>query len=145
MDITVYRDGREVSGQVSTVALDGVGIDRVVLWAGALLQAPHRAISVQRGIEAEGVYVSYFGFGSPASRSRLFAGRRIVSVNGQPTPDLDRFLASVSGLANRDSVRLNTVTWNDVPEVITLKLDKHYWPSYELRSDGQEWQRYPLE
>jgi len=145
VDITVYRDGREVSGQVPTVALEGEGIDRVVLWAGALLQVPHRAISVQRGIEAEGVYVSYFGFGSPASRSRLFAGRRIVSVNGEPTPDLDRFLASVSGLADRDSVRLNTVTWNNVPEVITLKLDKHYWPSYELLSDGQEWRRYSLE
>jgi len=145
VDITVYRDGREVSARVQTVALEGEGIDRVVLWAGALLQAPHRAISVQRGIQAEGVYVSYFGFGSPASRSRLFAGRRIVSVNGQPTPDLDRFLASVSGLVDRDSVRLNTVTWNDVPEVITLKLDKHYWPSYELRNDGQAWQRYSLE
>ncbi len=145
VEITVYRDGTEVSGRVQTVSLDGGGIDRVVSWAGALLQAPHRAISVQRGIEAEGVYVSYFGFGSPASRSRLFAGRRIMSVNGQPTPDLDRFLGSVSGLEDRDFVRLNTVTWNNVPEVITLKLDKHYWPSYELRNDGQGWQRYSLE
>ena len=145
VEITVYRDGTEVSGRVETVSLDGAGIDRVVSWAGALLQAPHRAISVQRGIEAEGVYVSYFGFGSPASRSRLFAGRRIMSVNGQPTPDLDRFLGSVSGLEDRDFVRLNTVTWNNVPEVITLKLDKHYWPSYELRNDGQGWQRYSLE
>ena len=145
VDVTVYRDGGEVNGRVDTVALEGRGIDRVVLWAGALLQAPHRAISVQRGIEAEGVYVSYFGFGSPASRSRLFAGRRIVSVNGQATPDLDRFLASVSGLEDRDSVRLNTVTWNNVPEVITLKLDKHYWPSYELRFDGEQWQRFSLQ
>ena len=145
VNITVYRDGHEVSGQVQTVALDGMGIDRVVLWAGALLQAPHRAISVQKGIQAEGVYVSYFSFGSPASRSRLFAGRRIVSVNGQPTSDIDQFLASVSGLSNRDSVRLNTVTWNNVPEVITLKLDKHYWPSYELRNSDQGWRRYLLE
>ncbi len=145
VEITVYRDGREVSASVQTVALDGKGIDRVVLWAGALLQAPHRAISVQRGIETQGVYVSYVGFGSPASRSRLFAGRRIVSVDGQPTPDLDRFLAAVSGLSNRDAVRLNTVTWNRVSEVITLKLDKHYWPSYELRREGQEWRRRSLE
>jgi len=32
-----------------------------------------------------------------------------------------------------------------VPEVITLKLDNHYWPSYELRRDGDQWQRYSLE
>jgi hypothetical protein len=41
-------------------------------------------------------------------------------------------------------VRLNTVTWNNVPEVITLKLDHHYWPSYELRRESYQWQRYSL-
>ena len=52
---TIYRDGEELSADIPTVALQGTGIDdRVVLWAGALLQAPHRAIAVQRGIEAEG-------------------------------------------------------------------------------------------
>ena len=145
VDVTVYRDGREHSARIATVALEGAGIDRVVLWAGALLQAPHRAVSVQRGIEAEGVYVSYFGFGSPASRSGLYAGRRIVGVDGQPTADLDEFLGMVGGRANRESVRLDTVTWNNVPEVITLKLDKHYWPSYELRREDGRWRRNPLE
>ncbi len=144
VDVTIYRDGRELSAGIPTVALEGAGIDRVVLWAGALLQAPHRAISVQRGIEAEGVYISYFGFGSPASRSGLFAGRRIVAVDGQPTADLDEFLRIVSGRENRESVRLNTVTWNNVSDVITLKLDNHYWPSYELRREGDQWQRYDL-
>ena len=144
VDVTIHRDGEELSARIPTVALEGTGIDRVVLWAGALLQAPHRAISVQRGISAEGVYVSYFSFGSPASRSRLFAGRRIVAVDGQPTGDLDEFLQVVGGREDRDSVRLNTVTWNNVTEVITLKLDNYYWPSYELRREGERWQRYDL-
>ncbi|MFL2546055.1 MAG: trypsin-like peptidase domain-containing protein [Candidatus Rariloculaceae bacterium] len=142
--ITVFRDGREVSETIGTVALSGEGIQRVILWAGALLQAPHREISAQRGIDSQGVYVSYFGFGSPASRSRLFAGRRIVGVDGQPTSDLDSFLGAVSGLSDRESVSLNTVTWNGVPQVITLKLDTHYWPSYELRREGAVWRRERL-
>ena len=142
--MTIHRDGGEMSARVPTVALEGKGIDRVVLWAGALLQAPHRAIAVQRGIEAEGVYVSYFSFGSPASRSGLFAGRRIVGVDGQPTPDIDEFLDVVSGREDRESVRLNTVTWNNVSEVITMKLDNHYWPSYELLREGDAWQRRDL-
>jgi len=47
-------------------------------------------------------------------------------------------------LGNKDSVRLNTMSFNDVPEVITMKLDPEYWPSYELRRDGYEWRRIEL-
>ncbi len=36
------------------------------------------------------------------------------------------------------------MTWNGVPEVITLKLDQHYWPGYELRRQDNRWQRFEL-
>lgn len=145
VEVRVLRDGEELVSRLGTVELDGIGIDRVVLWAGALLQMPHRALSAQRGIGPGGVYVSYFNFGSPASRSQLFAGRRIVAVDGEPTPDLDRFLDVVSNIEDGDSVRLNTVTWNNVPEVITLKLDEQYWPSYELSREGGSWRRRSID
>jgi S1-C subfamily serine protease len=144
VEVKVFRNGEEVTGTVETVALDGLGIDRVVSWAGALLQAPHRELAVQRGVASGGVYVSFFNFGSPASRYGLFAGRRIVAVDGEPTPDLDSFVRAATALGNKESVRLNTMTFNDVPEVITLKLDPVYWPSYELRRDGYEWRRVAL-
>ena len=143
--VSVFRDGEEIQGTVATVPLDGVGIDRVVLWAGALLQAPQRELAAQRGLDTDGVYVSFFNFGSPASRSGLYAGRRIVAVGGQETPDLDSFVAAVAGLGDGAPVRLNTVNWNNVPEVITLELDQHYWPGYELKRSGDEWHRFPLE
>jgi pro-apoptotic serine protease NMA111 len=145
LEVTVFRDGQEVHGRVDTAVLDGIGIDRVVAWAGALLQAPHRELAVQRGVGTGGVYVSYFNFGSPASRSGLYAGRRIVALDGQPTPDVDTFVKVATSLGDKDSVRLNTVTFNDVPEVITMKLDPVYWPSYELRRDGYEWHRLELQ
>ena len=59
-------------------------------------------------------------------------GRRIVEVDGLPTPDLDAFLKAVSGRPDRASLRLKTMNWNNAPEVITLKLDKHYLPAYEV-------------
>ncbi len=68
-----------------------------------------------------------------------------MAVNGEPTPDLDRFLDVVSGLPDGQSVRLNTVTWNNVPEVITLKLDQQYWPSYELRRVAYNWERRSID
>jgi pro-apoptotic serine protease NMA111 len=144
VEVTVLRDGREVTSRVGTVTLDGIGIDRVVSWAGALIQAPHRELAVQRGVGTGGVYVSFFNFGSPASRSGLFAGRRIVSLDGEPTPDLEAFVRVATSLGDKESVRLSTMSFNDVPEVITMKLDPQYWPSYELRREGYEWVRQQL-
>jgi len=69
-----------------------------------------------------------------------------VEVDGVRTPDLDTFLKLVTGRPDRSSVRLKTITWNNAPEVITLKLDKHYWPAYELtRAADGTWRRRDLE
>ena len=47
---TVWRADGEKSLTVKTAALSGSDVERMVQWAGATLQAPHRAISAQRGI-----------------------------------------------------------------------------------------------
>jgi S1-C subfamily serine protease len=143
--VIVWRDGEEKTIPLATAALNGLDIDRIVMWAGATLQVPHRAMIAQRGIPPEGVYVGYFAYGSPATRYGLFPGRRIVEVDGIPTPDLDAFLKVVSGRPDRSAIRLRTITWNNAPEVITLKLDRHYWPTYEVRRNGDGWERRDLE
>jgi S1-C subfamily serine protease len=143
--VTVWRGQSEQTLEVATADLPGTDIDRLVEWAGASLQAPHRAMSMQRGIAPVGVYVGYFAYGSPATRYGLYPGRRIVEVDGVPTPDLDTFLRVVTGRPDRASLRLKTITWNNAPEVITLKLDKHYWPAYELTHTAQGWVRHALE
>jgi pro-apoptotic serine protease NMA111 len=144
--VTVWRDGAEKTLQLKTVALNGQDLDRVLIWAGATLQAPHRAMAAQRGIAPKGVFVSFFFYGSPATHYGLYAGRRITEVDGQPTPDLDAFIKAVSGKPDRASLRLTTVSWNGQTDVITLKLDKHYWPAYELnrQADGS-WTRTALD
>jgi S1-C subfamily serine protease len=143
--VTVWRDGQETQLEVPTVELPGGDLDRVLLWAGAVLQAPHRALAAQRGLSPTGVFVAYFAYGSPATRYQLWAGRRIVEVDGSPTPDLDSFIKSVAGREDRSSVRLRTMSWNGSVDVITLKLDKRYWPAYELRRTAQGWERTTLE
>jgi len=144
--VTVWRGQSEQTLDVTTTQLPGSDVERLVEWGGATLQAPHRAMSVQRGIEPRGVYVAYFAYGSPATRYALYPGRRIMEVDGVATPDLDTFLKAVTGRPDRSSVRLKTITWNNAPEVITLKLDKHYWPAYELtRSANGSWARRALE
>lgn len=143
--LTLWRSGAELSLPLKAVELSGRDIERVLIWAGATLQAPHRAMAAQRGIQPDGVFIAFFMYGSPASRYKLWAGRRITEVDGIPVPDLDAFIRAVSGRPDRSSLRLKTVSWNDAVEVTTLRLDRHYWPAYELRRSDGGWQRVPLE
>ncbi len=142
--VEVLRDGSVVRLDVATVVLSGAGVRRVVMWAGALLQEPYRDMAAQRGVEPTGVYVSYFAFGSPASRYGLYAGRRITQVDGVAIADLDQFLEVVGTQGNRDAVRLTTVTWNNQLEVLTLKLDDTYWPAWQISWQDDAWQRTNL-
>jgi S1-C subfamily serine protease len=145
VQVTVWRGAGEQTLTLPTVALSGTGLRRVVQWAGATLEAPFQSMRAQRGIPPVGVYVDYFAYGSPAARYGLFPGRRIVQVDGTPTPDLDAFLKAVAGRPDRSSLRLTTITWNNAPQVITLKLDKHYWPAYELVRTPDGWTRRSLD
>ena len=145
VQVTVWRGEGALRLTVPTVVLSGTGLRRVVEWAGATLQRPFHSMLAQRGVPPVGVYVDYFDYGSPAARYGLFPGLRIVAVDGVPTPDLQTFLHAVAGRPNHSSVRLTTITWNNAPQVITLKLDKRYWPAYELRRVGDHWVRTPLD
>jgi S1-C subfamily serine protease len=142
--VEVLRDGQVMRLDVATVPLNGAGVRRVLMWAGALLQAPYRDMAAQRGVEPTGVYISYFAFGSPASRFGLYAGRRITQVDGTTIADLDQFIDVVRTRRNRDALRLTTVTWNNQPEVLTLKLDKTYWPAWQISWQDGVWQRTDL-
>ncbi len=143
--LTLWRSGAELTVPLKTVVLSGRDVDRVLIWAGATLQAPHRAMAVQRGIEPQGVFIAFFMYGSPASRYKLWAGRRITEVDGIPVPDLDAFIRAVSGRPDGASLRLKTVSWNDSVEIITVRLDQHYWPAYELHRNETGWRRVSLE
>ena len=143
--LTIWRAGKEMTIALPTVALSGRDVDRVLIWAGATLQAPHRAMAVQRGIEPDGVFIAFFMYGSPASRYKLWAGRRITEVDGIPVADLDAFIRAVQGRPDDASVRLKTVSWNGQVEITTLRLDQHYWPAYELRRTEAGWKRIPID
>jgi S1-C subfamily serine protease len=101
-------------------------------------------MAAQRGVEPTGVYVSYFAFGSPASRFGLYAGRRITQVDGIAIADLDQFIGIVRTKRNREAVRLTTVNWNNQQEVLTLKLDDTYWPAWQIQWQDGEWRRTDL-
>lgn len=139
--IEILRDGVEQTIEVEPIPMDGEGTTRAVLWAGALLQPPHPALAAQYGIPRGGVYVSRHWYGSPSTRYGLEATSRIVEVDGQPVRDLDELLALVADKPDRAAVRLETLDLDGKPDVITLKLDLEYWPTYELRRNAGVWER----
>ncbi|MEL7447638.1 MAG: trypsin-like peptidase domain-containing protein [Pseudomonadota bacterium] len=142
---TVWRGAGILELDVEPVALDGNGVGHILHWAGALLHDPHRELPAQRGITPNGVYVAHFGYGTPASRYGLWAGRRVIEVDGVPVSNLEEFIGQVRDKQDRDAVRLRTVSWNDAVDVITLKLDEQYWPAYQLTRNEGGWQRTSLQ
>ncbi|MCF6236241.1 MAG: trypsin-like peptidase domain-containing protein [Gammaproteobacteria bacterium] len=145
IDVTILRRGKEQILKVPTVSLSGMGTDRVVGWSGALLQAPHRSIAAQRGYDADGVYIAWTWWGSPANHFGLAGSLRILNVDGVAVPDLDAFLSVVQTKKHRDSVRLKVVDLNGRENIVTLKLDLNYWPTYELKWTQEDgWRRYTL-
>jgi S1-C subfamily serine protease len=143
VEVSVWRNSQELSFKVDTTLLDGRGVRRALVWNGALLQAPYRQMAAQRGIDPSGVYVAYFSYGSPASRSGFAPGSRIVKVDGVPVKDLDSFIALVRSLPDGAYVRLTTVAWNDSTQIITMKLDRTYWPTWEITYNG-DWHRIEI-
>ena len=115
------------------------------MWSGAVIHAPHPALSADYGLEPKGLYVSWVWNGSPASRYALRPTSRILEVDGAPTPDLDTFLAAIRGRADRARVRIKIVDLDGKTQVISLKVDRQYWPTAELAVGPGGWGRRELE
>jgi S1-C subfamily serine protease len=143
VQVTVWRNNSVLSFDIETMPLVGQGVRRALIWGGALLQEPYREMAAQRSISSDGVYVAFFSFGTPAARSGLEAGSRIVEVDGQPVADLDAFIEQVQSREDRESVRLTTVAWNGSVQVISLTVDQVYWPARELVYNG-DWHSVPV-
>jgi hypothetical protein len=80
----------------------------------------------------------------PAQRYGLYALNWIASVNDVETPTIDAFIEATRGLPDGSFVRLKLIGLTGRPKVLTLKLDRNYWPTWELRrrDDGSgEWER----
>ena len=146
LPLTIFRGGEISNVSVNLGVEDGLGTDRLVHWAGAQLQAPHRAV-LECGFvpkEASGVYISRWHHGSPAHRFGLYALHWVTEVNGEKVQDLDAFLVAVAKLNDGDAVRLKVQHYETMRvKVMTLKIDLRYWPTWELRLDATrgEWHR----
>ncbi|AQK74163.1 Protease Do-like 7 [Zea mays] len=145
LNMTIFRQGKEIDLVVGTDVRDGNGTTRMVNWCGCIIQDPHSAVRALGFLpeEGHGVYVARWCHGSPVHRYGLYALQWIIEINGQPTTDLETFIKVVKGLEDGEFVRVRTVHLNGKPRVLTLKQDLHYWPTWELSFEPETatWRR----
>jgi len=73
---------------VPTISGEDGETDRFVLWAGALLHAPHRAVRQQAKTLHSLVYISARSRGSPAYQFGLMNTMYVTHLNGIATPGI---------------------------------------------------------
>lgn len=124
---------------VPATAFDGQETTRLVGWQGLVIQDAHMGAREQiRTSVPKGVFVSSALFGSPAQAS-LKPNIWIVQVDGQPTPDLDSFARAVqarAGKSHEGYVRVKYISSKSITGVSSLKLDLHYWNTWQLFKRG---------
>ncbi|KAJ1800610.1 hypothetical protein LPJ59_000957 [Coemansia sp. RSA 2399] len=157
VDLVVLRDGKEVRLSVPTTRLDPVETKHVVHWSGALVQEPYRAVQEQVRALPSSIYVSCTLYGSPANCYGLRPGMWITEVESIPVKSIADFIhtlkrirqtkdaedastggsGSGSGSSSSTSryVRLTVVNRNEITRMLSLRLDSHYWPPWELVID----------
>ncbi|KAJ1794208.1 hypothetical protein LPJ67_000900 [Coemansia sp. RSA 1938] len=150
--LVVLRDGQETALDVPTTPLPSLETTRVIHWSGALVQLPYRAVQEQVRSMPSSVYVSCTLYGSPANCYGLRPGMWITEVEGRSVATVDQFVAmlehmrldrsfdsqeqSASNIQTARYVRLTVVNKALVSRVISLRVDNHYWPPWELIHDA---------
>lgn len=163
LDAVIMRDTEELSTKLPTVSADDLETDKAISFCGAILHRPHHAVRQQISKLHSEVYVSARSRGSPAYQYGLAPTNFITHVNGKPTKDLESFLKAVVNIpdntckhqlsissvlslvifvvlfeikANQKSdFRLKAMTFDNVPWVITMKKNDHYFPTTEWIKD----------
>ncbi|KAK2809716.1 hypothetical protein FQN50_003561 [Emmonsiellopsis sp. PD_5] len=135
LDALIVRNGQEMKIKIKTVPTEDLETDRAVIFCGAVLQKPHHAVRQQISKLHSEVYVSARSRGSPAYQYGLSPTNFITAVNGIKTPDLDSFIKQVNKIPNNTYFRIRAVTFDNVPWVVTMKKNDHYFPMSEYVKD----------
>lgn len=141
--LMVLRDAEVHEVRIRPVEVSGAGVRRVVAWHGMLVHAPHAEVSLQTQLAAprEGAYIAWYWYGSPAARGGVRPTQRILEVQGQPTPDLDRFVEVVASLPGDAPVVVKVQDLEGIDRVRTLDPMPAFWPLEVLDHTEAGWSR----
>jgi S1-C subfamily serine protease len=180
VQVTVYRDGEELTIDIETMDLDEFGSmskgdHRFVSFAGAIITTiPYSAAHHFQLDPNSGVYIASIADGSPCSQGNIMrTSARIMEINGQPTPNLEKFVEAVLNAVKpsgkpaktasngrgkakvakveKEEEEVNVVvkmeTLSRKTKVASVTLDLHFWPTFEMLWDkkSKSWERHDLQ
>ena len=65
----------------------------------------------------------------------------ITEVDGNPIVDLDDFLRYVAGKKSGEDTRLTLVSLNGSRDLVSVRPEYNFWPTFELIDEGDGWRR----
>ena len=148
LDAVIVRRKKQMELKVPTILTTDLETDRAVLFCGAIIQAPHHAVRQQISKLHSKVYCSGRVQGSPAYMYGLAQTNFITHVNGVSTQTLDEFVREARKIPNNTYFRLKLMTFDNLPWVITMKKNEHYFPMQEFVRDEtvrEGWKRIKYE
>ncbi|KAI9024808.1 trypsin-like cysteine/serine peptidase domain-containing protein [Hyaloraphidium curvatum] len=148
VEMVIIRKKEVLTLTVPTTELDGEGTKKCVSWAGVLLQEPHKAVLQQSKHLPSRVYISGRSKGSPGYMYGFIPTQWILAVNGKRTSTLEEFLEAVKGVKDNSYVRVKTMSFDQVPCMLSVKINRHYWPTVHMVKDASSpngWQMIDVE
>lgn len=139
--VSFYREGNVHHEMIKTVSLPAQDITQVFYWSGLYIHAIHRPAQLQRSVSPDGVYLASYKYGSPATRYELFAMKKIIEIDDTKITNNNDFFNAVKNKKHQDTVAIKTIDFDGNISVISLVVDNHYWPFYEVRYENGEWHK----
>jgi S1-C subfamily serine protease len=141
LELTVLRSGTVIELTLQPSQLSALGTQRLISWAGALIQEKHVEIGYSKGVDFDGVYIADTAPGSPALWDGLYRNRMISAVDGEAVNDLDDFLTHIKKKKQDEITRLSLISMSGRKSLVTLQPEYHFWPTFEINKSASGWQR----
>jgi len=139
--VVLLRKRQELELEVPVTTLSARGVERVIVFAGMILQKPPVGIgftgyipSYCNGNLDQTVYCSNIVDGSPATMHGATPERFIESINGMPISSLDDVLEASAMCPMSEFIRIQSVSPLG-PTVITVKPDFTFYPTFQVLHD----------
>ncbi|CAH0046332.1 unnamed protein product [Clonostachys solani] len=135
IDVEVVRNGEFMSFRLNTLAADDLETSHFVSFCGMMVQKPQLAVrQVIRRVPSE-IFVSTKYYGSPSCFYGMQTANFITHINDEEVPSLEKILEVVNAIPDNTYFQIRAVSWHDIPFVITMKKNEHYYPTWEWLKD----------